>query len=370
MAERDDYALASAEAAEIAAPDLPYRPPMPKTSHPIALVGAGGISFAHLDAYRAHGMEVRAILSRDPDKAAARRDEFFPDAEVMTDYAALLARPDIAVIDLTPHPAERLPLIEAALRAGKHVLSQKPFVTDLDVGERLVALADANGVRLAVNQNGRWAPHMAWMRAAVREGLVGQVAGVHCSLHWDHRWIRGTPFETQADIVLYDFGVHWFDFVTSLLGRPAARVQAQAVRAPWAGIAPPMLAAAILDFGDAQASLVFDAATPSGPMDFTYVAGSAGSLRSSGPDLGNQAVELHNAAGVARPALAGKWFNDGFAGAMGALLVAIETGTEPENSAGGNLVSLANTFAALEAARTGRAAVPGEVRRRPAWDAP
>ena len=364
MADRDDYALASSTAAEVAAPDLPYRPPRPKARHRIALVGAGGISFAHLDAYRAHGFEVAAILSRDRAKAQARAAEFFPDAEVMTDYAALLARDDIGVIDLTPHPEDRVALIDSALRAGKHVLSQKPFVTDLDTGERLVALARAQGVKLAVNQNGRWAPHMAWMRAAVRAGLIGEVTGVHCSLHWNHTWVKGTPFEEVPDLVLFDFGVHWFDFVTSITGRLAARAQAQAVHASEAGVRPAMLATAMLDFGDAQASLVFDAATPFGPSDTTYIAGTLGSLVARGPDLGQQQVELYTKAGVARPALEGRWFNDGFAGAMGELLCAIEQDREPENGAAVNLVSLANCFAALEAARTGQVQIPGMVRWR------
>jgi predicted dehydrogenase len=365
MADRDDYALVSATAAEVAAPDLPYRPPVPTRPHRIALVGAGGISFAHLDAYRAHGFDVAAIMSRDRAKAQARADEFYPDALVTTDYAAVLARPDIDVIDLTPHPAERVPLIEAALRAGKHVLSQKPFVTDLDIGETLCALADANGVKLAINQNGRWSPHMAWMRAAVHAGLIGEVTGIHASLHWNHLWVKGTPFEAVSDLVLYDFGVHWFDFVTSLTRRHAARVQAQALHLPSAGVAPPMLASALMDFGATQASLVFDAATPFGPRDWTYVAGTAGSLVSTGPDLGRQQVELYTAAGVARPVLQGQWFNDGFAGAMGELLCAIDDDREPDNGARENLLSLANCFAAIQAAATGTAQVPGQVRRRP-----
>lgn len=365
MADRDDYALVSKDAAEVPAPLLSYRPPQPKGRHRIALVGAGGISFAHLDAYRSQGLDVAAILSRDRDKAAARAAEFFPQAEVLTDYPALLSRPDIDVIDLTPRPEERAPLVEAALKAGKHVLSQKPFVTDLDLGERLVALARAQGVKLAVNQNGRWAPHLAWMRAAVRAGLVGDVTGVHCSLHWNHLWVHGTAFEDVPDLVLFDFGVHWFDFVTSITGRLAHRVQAQALALPSAGVRPPMLASALMDFGTAQASLVFDAATPFGPSDTTYVAGTAGSLVARGPDLGRQAVELHTAAGVARPALEGTWFNDGFAGAMGELLCAIEQDREPENGAAGNLVSLATCFAALQAARTGTPQRPGTIRQRP-----
>lgn len=368
MADRDDYALVSATTAEVPAPDLPYRPPQPKRPHRIALVGAGGISFAHLDAYRAHGFDVAAVMSRDRTKAQARADEFFPQALVTTDYAEILARPDIDVVDLTPHPEERVALIEAALKAGKHVLSQKPFVTDLDVGEGLCALAEANGVRLAVNQNGRWSPHMSWMRAAVRAGLIGEVTGIHCSLHWNHLWVKGTPFEQVPDLVLYDFGVHWFDFVTSLTRRPARRAQAQALHLPSAGVAPPMLASALLDFGATQATLAFDAATPFGARDWTYVAGTKGSLVSTGPDLGNQQVELYTAEGVARPKLAGQWFNDGFAGAMGELLVAIEEDREPDNGARENLLSLANCFAAIRASVTGEAQVPGEVRRRPAAD--
>ena len=362
MVGRDDYALTTGQAGGVSAPELDYLPPHPSHPHRIALVGAGGISFAHLDAYRSHGLDVAVILSRDAVRAQARRDEFFPQAQVMTDYAALPARDDIAVVDLTPHPAERLPMIEAALHAGKHVLSQKPFVDDLDLGERLCAMAEAKGLHLAVNQNGRWAPHLAWMRQAVRAGLVGRVMAVHVGLHGDHRWIAGTPFAALPDVVMVDFGVHWFDFVTSVMRRPALRAQAQAV-AGSKGL-PPLLASALLDFGDAQASLVFDAATPFGPQDSTYIAGTMGSLIATGPDLGRQSVALHSAAGVARPGLRGQWFNDGFAGAMGALLVAIEPGVPPENAARGNLVSLANTFAALQAARTGQAAVPGQVRSR------
>lgn len=366
MAERDDYAL-NAETAQqtVPAPQLPWQVPQPRERHPIALVGAGGISFAHLDAYRSHGFEVAAIMSRDIDKARKAQQEFFPQARITTDFHSLLDDPEITVLDLTPHPGDRLPLMEAAIAAGKHVLSQKPFVEDLATGERLAEMARAKGVRLTVNQNGRWAPHMAWMRAAVRAGLIGELRGVHCSLHWDHTWVKDTPFEEIDDLVLYDFGIHWFDFVTSLTGQLAQRVQAQALRVPSAGVKPPMLGSVLMDFGTAQSSLVFDAATPFGPSDSTCITGSKGSLIARGPNLGQQQVELHTEAGIARPQLDGAWFNDGFAGAMGALLCAIEEDAEPENGAAQNLVSLANCFAALEAARSGAPQVAGQIRARP-----
>ncbi len=154
-----DYALVSKAAAEVPAPDLPYLPPMPRDRGvPIALVGAGGISGAHLEAYARHGLNVVAIASRDLKKAEARRDAFFSKARATDDFESLLRDPAIKALDITTHPDVRAGLMRRALIAGKHVLSQKPFVEDLAVGQALVQLAEAQGLKLAVNQNGRWAP--------------------------------------------------------------------------------------------------------------------------------------------------------------------------------------------------------------------
>ena len=84
---------------------------------------------------------------------------------------------------------------------------------------------------------------------------------------------------------------------------------------------------------------------------------------SDGPDLGQQELTLTTAKGVARPALEGQWFNDGFRGAMGELLCAIEEDREPVNGARENLHSLALAFAAVESRKTGREIKVGAVRR-------
>lgn len=361
-----DYALVGKALPEIAAPELPYKPPMPKTYRPkIALVGAGGISFAHLDAYRRAGLDVAAIMSRSLARAETRRKEFYPDALATDDFESLLKRDDIEVLDITPHPADRVPLIEAALKAGKHVLSQKPFVTDLDTGERLADLADRHGVKLAINQNGRWAPHFAYIREAVRAGIVGDVVASHTAVHWDHSWIVGTPFEQIDDLIFFDFAVHWFDFLASLIGSKATSVYATRNRAAGQQAKPPLLAQALVAFDGGQASLVFDAAIRHGPLDTTFVGGTKASLASTGPNLGEQTVTLTTGEGIARPALEGAWFNDGFAGTMGELLVAVEEGREPLNGARGNLDSLALVFAAIQSAHTGVAVKPGTVRKVP-----
>ncbi len=357
------HALASKVAAEVAPPEVDYLPPMPvRRDHPIALIGAGGISSAHLDAYRAAGFDVKVIASRTLAHAVARRDAFFPAAEATDDVLGTMARPDIAVVDITTHPEQRAALIEAALDAGKHVLSQKPFVLDLAVGERLVDVAEARGLMLAVNQQGRWAPHLSFMREAVRAGLVGEVQSVNLGIHWDHSWVAGTQHDEVDDLILYDFAIHWFDFLASLIGGEASSVHATTTRAPGQTPRPAMLAQALVAFPGGQAALQFDGATRHGPRDRTVITGSAGTLESIGPDLGQQQVTFTDASGFSRPVLAGTWFNDGFAGAMGALLSAVETGEPPLHNARDNLRSLELAFAAIASSHRGVPVRPGSVR--------
>ena len=362
----DSYALVTAKAAEVAAPELPYRPRDPKRYRPgIGLIGAGGITFAHLEAYKKAGYRVLAISNPTLAKAAERRDAFFPDAEIATDHRAVLVHPGVEVVDIATHPGPRVALIEAAIDAGKHVLSQKPFVVDLDVGERLCDRAARKGVKLAVNQNGRWAPHFAYIREAVKAGLIGEVIGVHVAVHWDHTWAKGTSFEKIEDLIFYDFAIHWFDFLASLVGRRATSVYATRGFAAGQTIRPPMLAEALVAFDGGQASLVFDAHTRYGALDTTYVAGTKGSLSSTGPNLQEQSVTLSTEAGAARPRLAGAWFNDGFHGTMAELLSAIEENREPSNNGRDNLLSLALAFAAIDSSRAGVARQVGSVRRLP-----
>lgn len=352
-----NYALTAAAAGPLVpAPDVPYRPREPKSYRPgIAVIGCGGISATHLEAYAALNLPVVVLCDRTIAKAAARRDQFFPHADISDDVLSVYSRGDVEVVDLTPHPADRLPLIEMALTAGKHVLSQKPFVTDLDDGRRLCDIADNYGLVLAVNQNGRFAPHFAYLREAAKAGHVGRVASVRAAVAWDHNWVAGLPFDEMRHLLLFDFAVHWFDFVASVIPAPARRVFASIARSPGQKAKPPLLAHVVIDYDDAQATLTFDADSRFAAEDRTAVIGDAGTLRSVGPSLSDQTVTLTTAEGVAVPELVGSWFPGGFGGAMLELLAAAESGTRPLHDARDNLRSLALVFAAMRSADTGRA---------------
>ncbi len=342
---------------------LEYRPRNPKTYRAgIGLIGCGWITETHLKAYVKAGYEVVALCDVNEVKAR-KRLEFYPNAQVYTDYRQVLDRPDIDVLDIATHPKERVRIVEDAIRARKHVLSQKPFVLDLDTGRRLVELADKHRVKLAVNQNGRWAPHFAYLREAIAAGMIGEPLSSHLSVHWDHNWIKGTEFENVRHVVLYDFAIHWFDIVTSFMkGKEARRVYASFTRSCAQQVRPALLAQALIEYDGAQASLAFDADTRFGAQDRTYVAGTLGTLVSVGPDLNQQRVSVYTKDGVMHPELEGAWFPDGFQGTMGELLCAIEEDREPSNSARDNLRGLALCFAAVASAEEGVAKRPGEVR--------
>jgi len=364
-----DYALMGrASAPTIVAPPLPYRPRDPKGYRPrIALIGCGGITESHLSAYSKAGYSVLALCDLLRERAEQRRRQFFPKAQVYTDYHDVLARNDIDVVDIATHPEQRLPIIRDALLAAKHVLSQKPFVVDLSAGRRLVELARRQKVKLAVNQNGRWAPYFAYMRQAIARGLIGRVISVHLSAHWDHNWIAGTPFEKVRHIILYDFAIHWFDALSTFItDRAPTRVYASFTRSPGQQARPALLGQALIEYPDAQATLVFDGDVRFGQEYRNFIAGTQGVLASGGRELGTQQVMLHTPRGIARPKLVGNWFNDGFHGTMAELLCAIEEDREPANSAENNLRSLELCFAAVAAAETGRPQVPGKIRRPPA----
>jgi predicted dehydrogenase len=357
-----DYGLSELkDGGEIPAPVLDYLPPEPLGEKPqIALIGAGGIAEYHLRAYKAMRLDVVAICDINLKRAEERAREFYPDAFVTDSHEDVIRREEIKVVDIALHPEHRIPILRDCLQAGKHILSQKPFVTDLNIGKELVALAKEKGVKLAVNQNGRWAPHFSYCRNTVEAGIIGEVSSVDFNLHFDHTWTENTPFEEIHHLLLYDFGIHWFDISRAFLpGKTCQLVSASVQRTSWQTIKPPFLAQVIADFEGAQVRINLNAHVQYGQQDTTTICGSKGTLRAFGPGLNEQSVHLWTADGYASPKLKGCWFENGFEGTMGELLQSIEQNRVPNNNAEDNLESLAFCFAAMHSADTTQPQVPG-----------
>ena len=368
MAKKRQYNdLSEKKAAKIAAPKLVYQPPMPRRYNPpIGLIGCGGISSSHLAAYKQMGLNIVAMCDLIEERAESRRKEFFPDAQVYTDYKQLLKRDDIEVVDIATHPQDRVYLIPAALKARKHVLSQKPFVLDLNLGQKFADLAEKMGVTLAVNQNGRWSPHWSWIRNAIVKGKVGDVQAVHMNCHWSHDWIATTPFNRVHHIVLYDYAIHWFDAMASFMpGNEAKIVMANLSYARKQVAKPPLLGQAMIEFENGLGSLVFDGAVEFAKNDNGFITGTKGTLQYDGPNISDHRVKMTTRRGMVEPELEGAWFRQGFMGSMGELLCAIEKKCTPLNNPIDNLRGLAICFAAVVSAQTGKPQIVGKVRKAP-----
>ena len=341
-----------------------HRPRFPARPLAVGLIGAGGIArSAHLPAYRDRGVPVVAVASRRSADAAALAADF-GIATVYESVEDLLSDPRVEVVDLATGPAGRLDLIEAAVRAGKHVLAQKPLISDAADLPRLtqvLAEARARGIRVAVNQNARWAPVWRLATLLIRDGRIGEVVGVTHLHDKPLPPLVGTPFDDVPHMLLNDYLVHWVDITRCWLeGSRVVEVaasdhrvptQPEEARNPWGAD----LRLTASTGASASIRIVGSARTDAGGCPF-WIHGTEGTLRGS-ILRGSDRLALDRDGETTEFVLEGEWFTDGFAGAMGELQCAIAEGREPENSAEHVVATVRITLAAVESADRGGAPV-------------
>ena len=338
-----------------------YRPQFPPGDLPhVAIVGIGGIvKSSHLPAYTKYGVPIAAVYDIRPEATEGIQNEF-PIGRVASSFDEILADPDIEVVDIATFPEHRIPLVKQALEAGKHVLSQKPLALDMASAGELVDLADAKGVKLAVNQNGRWSPPWRTATMLIEAGRIGDLIAVTHILDRSYRWTIGTHFEKIPHWAIYDYTVHWIDITRTWMGDlTPVTVRGRDYRTP---NQPPEsqtpwgLTIEIDSENGATALIRATGGEPGQPEGHPfYINGTEGKIWGSA--LGREFVELYRGDQHVAFDLEGSWFPDGFGGAMGELLSAIAENREPSNSARHNLRSLQLTLAAVESAENGGAPV-------------
>lgn len=344
--------------------DIDYLPPCPKDkSIGIGLIGCGNITKLHVDSYKRQGYNVVALCDLIPDRIDTRA-EAFPDARKFLDYRDLLALDSVKVVDCALHPEPRYNVIKDCLNAGKHVLSHKPFVTDLAKGEELIALAKEKGLQLAVNQNGRWNPSWNYASQAIRKGIIGDVISIVTEAYWNHNEQGKKPvFNSMKHIILYDYAIHWFDIVNVWMGRKQAKqIFASITRASDQEAAPALLAHVTIDYDAAQCTMVFNgnqkAGLKKGEERSFFITGTKGTIRCQFDNKEGAELVLSVGGEEYRPTLNGSWHRNGFAGTMGELLCAIEEKRIPWNNAADNLQSLKLCFSACASADRNKAIEP------------
>lgn len=326
----------------------------------MGILGCGNIvRIAHAPAYAKYGVNVVGAYDPDPEAVAATR-AIVPFPVVYESACALLADPRITVVDIAAHPAVRVPLVRQALAAGKHVLSQKPFADDILLAKAMVDAADLHGRRLAVNQNGRWAPAWRVATSLIAGGAIGEVTAITHQFEKSTWWAPGSVFDALPHCAIYDYAIHWIDITRTWLGdRPPHKVRARDYRTPNqpADSRTPWGFWVELVFeGGINALIRSTGVVHAEHQGHSFrIDGGAGLIR--GSVLGNDHVELVRDGRVTRFPLDGKWFPDGFAGTMGELLSAIAEGREPSNSGRENLGTIELTLAACRSADEDGAAI-------------
>lgn len=336
-----------------------YRPRFPSDRrYGIGILGCGQIAqTAHLPAYEQYGLDVRSVWSRTPATSQAAVERFPFVGRVAATPEELLDDPLVDVVDIATPPENRLDWVMAAVRVGKHVLAQKPLTTDLPSLEPVLAEAAARGVRVAVNQNARWAPVWRVATLLVEDGAIGDVVGVTHLHDKPLPPIAGTPFDDVAHMLVADYLVHWLDITRCWLGgKQVGAVQAHDSRVPGqpATARTPWSATVQLSCADGASAVVrvvgdARARRPGCPF---WIHGTEGTIRGSVLG-GSDHLELERGDVTTRYALEGQWFVDGFAGAMGELMCAVAENREPFNSAADNVATLRIVLAALDSVQHG-----------------
>ncbi len=151
----------------------------------IAIIGAGNISRAHIDAYLKfpERCQIVAIVDIYPEKAQARIDEYNLQAKAVKDYKEILDA-DIDLVSVCTPPYTHAPVTVDFLGAGKHVLVEKPMASSLGECDEMNAAALESGKILSVVAQNRFKTPMMKLKSVVDSGLMGDVLHAQVDSFW------------------------------------------------------------------------------------------------------------------------------------------------------------------------------------------
>jgi scyllo-inositol 2-dehydrogenase (NADP+) len=166
-------------------------------------------------------LNLHTILQRSSDTAL----EDYPQAHIAKSFEDILANPDIHLIVVNTPNEHHYCMTKAALLAGKHVVTEKPFTLSLTEGQELIDIAQQQQKVLAVFHNKRLETDHLTVEKILTEGKLGRV--VEIEWHYDRYRNVITHKAWKEDNLpgagtWFDLGVHMVDSMLCLLGRPQA----------------------------------------------------------------------------------------------------------------------------------------------------
>jgi predicted dehydrogenase len=197
----------------------------------VGIVGTGWMAETHTEALRRLGVEVAGVAGRTPARAREVADRLGL-ATAYDSVEALVKDDSLAAVHVTSPNDVHAEQAAAALRAGRHVVCEKPLGVSAAETAALATLAAGSGLVNAVCFNLRFAPHNHNAAGMVRDGAIGEPRYVTGSYHqdwlleetdWNWRLVAGRQGNLRA---VADIGSHWIDLVCFISGRRVVEVLA------------------------------------------------------------------------------------------------------------------------------------------------
>jgi predicted dehydrogenase len=186
----------------------------------------------HARSARLAGARLVAVAASSPHRAAAAAEALGAERGAAS-ADELLAADDVDVVHVCTPNHLHAPFAEAALRAGKHVVCEKPLALDAEQAARLAEVAGETGLVATVPFVYRYHPMAREARARIASGGLGAVRLLHGGYlqDWlsdaaDDNW-RVDSAVGGASRAFGDIGSHWFDLVEFLIGERVAALCAQ-----------------------------------------------------------------------------------------------------------------------------------------------
>jgi predicted dehydrogenase len=204
----------------------------------VAVIGTGGIAEAHLYAYqRSDRAQIAAVVDIDEARARAAAERYgVPD--VFTDYHEALKQAGIAAVSICTPPFTHVEMSVAALKAGKHVLCEKPVAPTLAGLDQIEEAQASSGPIFSAVFQLRFGKGAHQLRLLMEEGRLGRLhLGVaetlwyrddaYYSVPWRGSWSQ------EGGGVTVSQAVHLIDTLNAFLGEPiSVYAQAGTFRAP------------------------------------------------------------------------------------------------------------------------------------------
>jgi UDP-N-acetyl-2-amino-2-deoxyglucuronate dehydrogenase len=194
----------------------------------VAIIGTGAISDSHIQGYLKLPDRCRivALVNRHPEKALKMGKKFGLNAAVYKDCVELLSKQNFDAASVCLPPFEHAGVTLDLLRAGKHVLVEKPMAVSLEECDQMVGSAQVSGKVLAVVAQNRFTTGMVKLKRVLESGLLGKVLHAQVDSFWWRGsnyydlWWRGTWLSEGGGCTV-NHGVHHIDLLIWLMGMPS-----------------------------------------------------------------------------------------------------------------------------------------------------